>query len=131
MFPLFIIFFNIEYYLYICIMILILEQNNGERYSEYDKWISHILDINTDKTDKELLQEWRTWFISLVKDINIDVHNHWVNLPSEEDTAKYSKQVKIINKLLKTNDIVSYLKLKYNVIELPLNIINDYYNIQS
>lgn len=127
MWHLFITFLFIKYYLYICNMILIIEHDNGEQWEDYHKWVQYVLDIKTDKSTEELYNDYKSWFVDLMKqNQNIDVNPNWINTLIETNIIEYKKKKKILDKSLKYHTFHRYLHEMYDVNDLPINIIHDY-----
>ena len=39
-------------------MILVLKEDNGEQYEDYQEWVNEILEINTTDTNKDMLYKY-------------------------------------------------------------------------
>lgn len=92
--------------------IIIVEDDNGEQYEDYHKWVDTAYEIDTDKTGDTLEKEWKQFIVDLMAANNITVNPSWVGTIMMERPPKYMR--KAHSKLLKENGFKSWLEKTYN-----------------
>lgn len=119
-------------------MILIIKYDNGEQYEDYHHWIGHVIDIETNKTEDELMAEWKLHFTQSMKTKGININSYYISVIlypdglslKEKNSAKYKMHQNILDRELKKqkNSFYTYLKNKYKVIDIEYKEVHDYYN---
>lgn len=110
-------------------MILLVKDDNGEQWEDYDSWVESVYDIQTDKTADQLHDEWKQHVAKAMADQGITVNPTWVHQIMEDTTVKKvktggSKHLKLHKKILKENSFVSWLEATYKANKLTFGEIH-------
>jgi len=99
-------------------MILLIEEDNGEQYEDYHKWVARAYDIATDCTADELDKAWKKEVAEIMLRHNIIVNPNYLNIM---EVSKI-KNNKLHKKILKENDFYTWLELNHKVKEVKFEV---------
>lgn len=92
--------------------IIIVQDDNGEQWEDYHKWVDSAYEVDTNKSGDELEKEWKAFIVDLMEQNGITVNPNWVGTIMMERPPKPMR--KKHSKLLKDNGFKSWLEKTYN-----------------
>lgn len=100
-------------------IVLVVEDDNGEQYEDYQRWVDRTYIVNTNKTGEQIETEWKKHVADVMLENNITVNPHYINTIMSGSKVRNKKLHK---KIIKENGFCKWLESTYNAKEITHTI---------